>query len=444
LVFALSLPSPASPQADSSTLHATLSGWADQTWYLLTDRGAAEGGRLGDRGILQRFHPDIDAEYELDLISSQFGLTDEYAWQRQSSGVRYWAGSVNLVQLVDGADFKAATNLGRGWSFRAQYAKQTTPAIDRDLLHVGVERSWATGARVFAEGSLHAFKPDGDLAIGGGWSTATADVQVSLTMLDAFNDFVYQVLEVWPGFAETAIDHERQPFAVRGSLNLSPIQSVRLSADAGILLQSRFRSYDQREPERGFRQSEQYAHAGGVFEFSIVPRLRTGVMGTYVRAMTDREPLSAGEALDDYSLLERTAQMSAFVLADLAPRWRVEAWIGHTWRPEKRDYGDADQPDVDYEDRAWSGAASGRYRAPGGFRADLAFEIDSRSVIRGDEQVPRLEFLDRNNSRVRLGVGWQFGQRFSLDLGFRLDVDGDTYTDHGRFDGAHGRFVMRW
>jgi hypothetical protein len=253
-------------------------------------------------------------------------------------------------------------------------------------------------------------------------------------MLDAFNDFVYQVLEVWPGFAETAVDHERQPFAMRASFDLSPLTSVRLYGDVGALLQSRFRSYDQREPERGFRQSEQYGHVGGVLEFSIGPQIRTGVMGTYVRAMTNREPLTAGEASDDYSLLEQTAQTSAFVLADLAARWRLETWIGHTWRPERRDYGDEGQANVDYEDRAWSGAATGRYRAPSGLRADLAVEMDLRNVIRGDEQVPRLEFLGRDNSN----------QRLILDLGFRVDVDGDSQDHHKVFDGAHGRFVMRW
>lgn len=444
LTLTIALPRATLAQSDSATLHVTLTGWAERTWFLLTDPGAGEGGLLGDRGILQRFHGDIDAEYQLDLISSRFSMTQEFSWQQQNNGLRYWAGSINYVQLVDGVEIKAGTMLGKKWSLHSEYYRETKPSIDRDLLTVRVMRAGPRGLHFFAEGSLQPLKPDADMTLGGGWSGHVGNAGLSFTLLDAFSDLVYQVLEVWPGFAETAIDYERQPLAVRGSFDLTPVSQLRLAADAGILLQSRMRAYNQLAPDSGFRQQQHYLHAGALVEISLNPTFRGGVFGTYVRAVTDRAALPSGVASDDFILREKAAQLGAVGLADLGPRWRLETWLAHEWRPETREYRADLTPDVDYEDRAWSGSALINYRAPSGFGAAMAFEMDMRHVIKGAGTVPSLQPLGHNNARVRLDGGWRFGEHFAVQLGVNADLDGDTSDHRKRFDGAHGRFVMLW
>ncbi|MBI2535703.1 MAG: hypothetical protein HYW06_01755 [Gemmatimonadetes bacterium] len=50
-------PAMLSAQADTTSLHATLRGWEEETWLQLLDRSGAGGGRLSRNGILQRFDP---------------------------------------------------------------------------------------------------------------------------------------------------------------------------------------------------------------------------------------------------------------------------------------------------------------------------------------------------------------------------------------------------
>jgi len=125
--------------------------------------------------------------------------------------------------------------------------------------------------------------------------------------------------------------------------------------------------------------------------------------------------------------------------------WQVESWLMREARPQTKEFRTGAQPNVDYEDRAWRGQTLVRYLAPIGLKAEAAFEMDLRDVIRGAGEVPSLEAdLARHNTRLRLELGWRFGNRFWIEGGYRIDLDGDAGTDHGSFDGAHGRGVVFW
>jgi hypothetical protein len=435
---------PAHAQSDSASLHATLSGWAEEMWVLMEDRDAAVGGRFSDAGILQRFHPSIDAEYELDVISSRFGMSDEYAWQRHDSGMRYWAGSVNQRVLVSGTDIKLAASVGGGWGVRATFKKEDSPSLARNLLRARITRVWSAGAFAFLEASLHSIKPDNDITVGAGWRGSATEACVAFTVLDAFSDFIYQNLVVWPGFADTALAYERQPLAMRASIETSLAARVRLEGHGAVLLPSRVRTYLQLVPDSGFRQEDRFAYLAGLIEWSASPHLRTGLFAKHVRATTDRSPLQRSRDLDDYRLLERSTHVGGFAMVRLSRHWLVESWLDRSWRPENRFYRSGVADYVDYEDRAWSGQSVVVYRATRGFTSHMAFEVDLRDVVRGDGQVPRAESLGRYNTRLRLDVGWQFKGGTSMLLGYRIDVDGDDYSGHGWFDGAHGRLVIRW
>ncbi|MFQ6047597.1 MAG: hypothetical protein ACE5PT_14760, partial [Gemmatimonadales bacterium] len=408
MVTLAGVPGAARAQVDTSGLHATLGGWAESTWLLLLDRGAADGGRLNDRGMLQRFHPDIDKEYELDLISSRFGLSEEYVWHRADNGARYWGGSINHKDLVAGGNFKARVPLGRGWATHVRLDRDELPAIDRSLVRIGFRKDWLRGPFLFFEGTLLKIKPEMDLTVGGGVRGEEGEVWLSATMLEAFSDIIYQGLVVWHGFADTALDYEEQPFALRGSAEWRPARGVRVELNAAVLTPTRVRAYRQVAPDTGFRQDERFGFASGLFEWAPLPRLRVGGFATWVRAVTDRTPLPQSGPADDFRLVERTTRAGAFLLLSPGTRWRGEAWLARSTRPETRDYRQGAPPDVDYEDRAWSGAALVGYEPPGGFRTHLAFEWDLRDVSKGEGQVPSMErTLGEHNTRVRLDLGWQ-------------------------------------
>jgi hypothetical protein len=219
---------------------------------------------------------------------------------------------------------------------------------------------------------------------------------------------------------------------------------MRLETHGAVLLPGRIRAYRQLQPDQGFRQEERFAMAGALAEWSFSPRLRAGGLLTWVRAATDRTPLAAGRALDDYRLVERTTRYGLYLLAWPHPRWLLQSWLMREARPENRIYRNGAAPAVDYEDRSWQSQTVLSYRATGGFFASASFETDLRYVLKGAGQVPSLEPLGQHNVRVRVELGWRLGRNVMLSGGYRMDLDGDPGTGHGRFDGAHGKFAVYW
>lgn len=438
-------PTPLRAQADSATLHATLADWSDRTWLLLLDRGAADGGRLNDRGVLQRFHPAIDGEYALDLVSGRPGLTEEYEWSRAVMGARYWGGSVNHYRMVAAGDFKARVPLGSGWTARARFSHEDSDVLKRSLLRLDVEKAWRNGIFGFFGSTIMAVKPEMDLTVGAGWRHERGELSVAVTALDAFNDVIFVGLEVWPGFADTAIDYRNVPVGARATGEWTLGAHLRVEASGGVQLPTGFVAFRQTATDEGFRQEERLAYAAGLLEYSISPRLRAGVTTSVVRARTDRTPLPASGPDADYELLERTMRVGAFVLADPLRFLRTHAWLVREFRPERREFRSGGGTNVDYEDRAWTGALVIEYRPRIGLRAHGAFEMDLRGVARGTgSQIPQRDPIGVPNTRLRFDFGWNFGGRFTLLAGYRIDLDRDKQFARGWFDGAHGRFVMYW
>lgn len=448
-------PGPTAASADTAPpLHATLRGWVEGRWAMLEDRGAAAGGRLSPDGILRRFHPGIDAEYRLDLVSSRFGLADDHRWYRRAGdaggGVRYWAGSINQRVLTTGAEARATVPVDSAWSLGVGYRRRESPVVDRGLLHLRVRRAWEGGVTGYVEGSLHADKPDSDVTVGARWDGGRTRAAVAVTLLDAFSDVIYQGLVVWHGFAPVATDYERHPVALRASAEHAfgaDGEGVRLEAHGAWMRPARVRAYRQTAPDSGFVQDERFSLAAGLVEAPVAAGVRAGVFASRVRAELDREPLPAGPASDDFRLVERTTRAGAFVLARAGASLEVEGRVAREWRPELRERP-ATAPDslpgVDYEDRAWIGRLGGSLAVGAGFDAVAAVEWDLRDVVRGAGQVPATDSFDQDNTRLNLGVGWSPGPAAELLLGYRLDLDGDPGTGHGSFDGAHGRFALRW
>src|SRR6266516_2887925 len=280
---------PCRGQSDSTGLHATLAGWAEDAWRRLLDRDAARDGRLSDQSILQRFNATIDPDYQINLIRARFGLLDDADWARHPRGARYWGGSINTRDFAEGAEFKEAVPLGRRWSAAVDFTKQDLPELTRSLVRIGFVRRTDAGFFSSIEGTLVPLKPSSDLEAGAGWRRPGRELALYVAVLDAFNDLIYQDLQALNAAADTALDYERQP--------------------------------------------ERYGFAGLLIEWQDSARLTLGGFATYLRAVTDRTPLPDGRALDDFRLTERTMQAGGLLLARIAPDWVIESWLERNWRP---------------------------------------------------------------------------------------------------------------
>lgn len=430
----------ANAQSDTSQVaRGTLQGWEEQVRLAIFDRGGSFHGRTSERGILQRFNEDMDSEYDLDVLSSVFSLSEQYQWYRRKNGARYWAGSIDELRLIQHGDFKASVPLGASWAADVWFTYQETLTAQRALLWLGFRRKLSDDdAHVFLRGTLQAVKPDADLELGVVLTPGGGTLTVAIAALDLFSDFNYQVLEVNPSIADSALDYTSHPFTLRAALDMPIGGHFRTEAYALFLTPTRLAVESQTRPGEGFVQDERYAYAGGLVEWEPSTRTALGLIATWVRASLGREPLSNGQPEDDFELTEETWRVGFYAIHNFPNRFALEAWLGRVWRMEDRLRPDtAMAPDTNYEDRTWAGRNSFIYQTPRGFRAELGLDFTARETS-GSTPVPTLSPLGRNNFRLRADFGWHFGQRAFFLLGANLDLDG------GSFDGAHGRFMLNW
>lgn len=438
LSMGLVAPRPMAGQQDTTLVaRGTLRGWDEQVRLAVFDRGGSFNGRLSDRGMLQRFNERMDSEYDLDVISSTFALTEQYAWYQRTNGARFWAGSIDEVRLIQHGDFKASVPLGATWAADVLFNYQETLTADRALPWLGFRHTRSNGTQVFLRGTLHAFKPDTDLELGVVLTPRGGRLTLALAALDVFSDFNFQTLSPDSAVVDTSLDYTKHPFTLRAGLDLPLGRQFRTEAYALYLTPTEVVA-ETNAPGGGFTQGERYAYAGGLIEWGPSSSTAVGLLATWVRATTERAALPQGQPTDDFDLTEETSRIGIYAMHRLMRRIGLEAWIARVWRLEDRVTPDPTvAPSSSYSDRTWAGRNSFVYRADRGFRGELGLDFTLRDTS-GRTPVPTITPLDRDNVRMRFDLGWHFGSRAFFLVGANLDLDA------GGFDGAHGRFMLNW
>jgi len=410
----------------------------------LFDRSGSFFGRTSEQGILQRFSPTMDNEYPLDLISFSPTLMEEYEWYRHEQGARFRAGSINHLQLVTEAEVKATVPIGGTWRIDARLDHEESLTADRNLVWLQLRHGLLDERlQAFGNMTLKSHKPDIDIELGGTWQMGATRVTVGVAALDLFNNFVYGDLGIAAGIADTILDYTSQPFTARLTVESSLTNRVRLEGYALAMTPTEVVAESQRMPGVGFRQEERYAYTGALLEWRPGDRTAVGAFGTWVRARLGRTPLAAGTTEDDFDLTEKTVRLGVYAIRSFHPRLLAEGWLARAIRNQDRVRDPATGlASVDYEDRAWEGRFDLTYRAPMGFRGALGLEFVARDVI-GTDDVPG-QRLERDHSRLRLDVAWQFGKTAFLLFGTNVDIDQDGGAATGWFDGGHGRLTLYW
>jgi hypothetical protein len=436
---ALAAPPTSLAQDDTTfSAHATLRGWEEQVRLAVFDRGGSFHGRTSDLGILQRFNEQMDGEYSLDVISSMFSLSEIYSWYQQNDGVRFWAGSIDHLQLVRYGDFKADVALGANWSANTQFIHDQSLTTKRNLVWLGFAKTLGDGVyRAFLQATLNAEKPETDIEAGLMWKPGHTTLTMAFAALDVFSDVVYQSLKVDPAIADTALDYLAHPFSGRIALSTPLGRRFRAEAYGLLMTPTTVVVESQTQTGDGFQQDERYGYAGGLLEWGPSRRSAVGSFATWVSASLDRRPLTNGRPEDAFDLTEATWSVGLFAIHQFDPHLSFEGWLARVWRSEDRIRPDTTvAANVDYEDRTWAGRNSLIYRTTRGFQAVLGLDFTSRWTS-GPAPVPTLEPLNQDNARLRADIGWSFGHALFV-AGANLDVD------HFRFDGAHGRFALYW
>ncbi len=420
-------PGSARAQLDTAMLHGSLRGWAENAWLVILDRNGAFGGRTSDRGILQRFHEDIDNKYRLDLLSMEFSLADEYAWYQREQGLRWRAGSITKRDFATFAEVKASVPLGSAWSMGVRFDRVEIPEVSRNAVRVSFDHRLSQTTSVSAGTHLDPIKPGSDLETGVRWrSGGGAEITAFVTLLDLFNNLIYVDLNAADQAPiDSTLEYETRPVALRTSAVFPLGHGIRLEGYGAVMLPSTILSYEGRDRSSGFRQEERFAYGGAMVEWAPFTAVRTGAFVTYLRARTERAALSPGAGVNAYDLIESTTQVGGFVVTRLGRRWMIEHRFVRDWLPERRTYSDSAQGNVDYELRMYRNRTMVFYEAPGGFLLDLAVLLDFGDIVRGAGQVagdPRSPPGIGDTSRWIFDIGWRFSDRAKVLLGGGWDA----------------------
>ena len=438
-------PRDAEARQEPAPFHFTLRSWMEDVWFTAEDRTGTFGGRLGRDGMLARFGPVVDTEYSLDEISYLSSPIEDARWYASQNGARYKGGSLNYRDVLGSGDFKVSTGFLETWRFDFQYHLREALTASRRFVRLRLSKDYPeSGLYGFAEANLQADKPDKDFSLGGGIRAEGIDAEISLTAVDGLNDLIYQTLVVWHGWADTALDYEKSPIALRGRASFEMWRDMRGEIYAGVISPNTIRAYRQLDPDVGFRQNEFFWYAAGLLEWSIKPDLKVAAFGNTVTAATERTQLAAGDQNDQFDLTERTSNFGFMWYAELTRRWTAYGWLARSGRIHDRQSVQDLTLRVDYRDRATNGQVLFRYKKPLGFMADLGFEINLRDVLSGDRTVPGGDTFDWNNVRLKLSIGRELSENIRAHIGFGTDLDGDQYATHRWFDGAFGRIVAYW
>lgn len=438
-IAAVPEPAPGAQNRMDGPPRATLRGWEEAVRLAIVDRAGSAFGRASERGILQRFNETMDSEYDLDVISSSFGMSEVYEWYQRDAGARYWAGSIDHLRMIQLGEMKASVGLGENWAADVHFTLDESLTNRRSLLRLGLSHEFSAGrGSVFAQGTLRSVKPETDIEFGSSWAVGGGRVTVAVAALDLFSDAVYQGLGVASSIADSALDYTSHPFTGRIALDAPVGEDWRIEAYALLLVPTAVIVESQTVPGEGFSQEEGYGYVGGLLEFNPSGSTAVGTFATWVRARLDRSPLAAGQLTDDYRLTEITSSVGLYAIHRFRRRLGIEGWLARTWRTEDRvRRGPPIAPDLEYEDRTWAGRWSVTYYGPGGFRAMPGLDFTARSASE-PQPVQTREPLARDHVRVRGDVGWRFEERSFLVVGANFDLD------DGSFDGAHGRFALYW
>jgi hypothetical protein len=436
-------PTPSAAQAAAGDPLATLRSWADGVWIALLDRDGAWAGRLSDQGILQRFNPDQDGEYPIDVETALFSPSEDARWAARPEGLRVAVGSINHPHIMQSAEWRERYQVSAGWSVEGRYLREHSLSAVRDHIRPGLfwrpagTSAWEVGATL----GLHFFKPSADVELVAGrtWSGPRGrrgQVEVRVGLLDAFNDLIFNGLGVSPEDAVAHFDYLAQPVALRADGTWS-LDRVRLELRGGVSRRASVRVTFPASGEPPYELSERIAFAGGLVEVHAGSRTTVAAHGTLVRAATER--LADAPSPSDLRLRELTRAVGLSLRQRALESLSVEADFHWIERPETRESGwrtgagnPLPGPLIDHRDRELLGRVGLVRRPPDGwtgrlFYADLDRETD-----------PLLPHLTGRNQRLVVEGGYLFATGFEVTAGLRWDVD--AWREKA-FDGGQLRFT---
>jgi len=439
----------------SRSTHATLEGWASRRRRQMLDQHHAYGDQFYDRGVFRHITPRTDREYAIDMVTYQFSPVQDYAWRRIDSGMRLRVGSIVRAKWAMLAEMKHDAALADDHSLRVDAVLQQGGRAQRAFLEFSYRWDLATRHAVGVRHTITQYKPDFDASIfyryrAGRLGTA----RLEMTVLDPYNDLVFDVLGVHPKDDPYQKSYRTQPYLAQFSYASPHRYDLRGEVRVGWQPRGTLVAQSQTEPSRRYRDRTRAHYLGALLEYDF-DVVTAGLIYQRDQTFLDRESLRPG-ITSDYWTRQRMHRGGGFLVGSWG-QLRGEAWafVG--------DYHDRQQG-TDFslstinDPLDWT-APRRRYRVrlsyvpePTGVYGAVEYlalkrDLDTAAANRLARQWTRNWYtLGPSNYRTTFMLGYRFGSG-AVVLGINYDLDGDTTfksRSPKRFDNGFFRFSLAW
>ena len=430
----------------------TLSGWDRRVRLAVWDRSHAAGGRFTDRGVLQRWTPEMDDEYDLDLFATLPTPADDAAFYAAPNGVRTSAGSIRTDRFVSETEARLAVPVAPGVGLGVRLVQQEDLSARRAAVELAYSAGLGRGHRLGLRHSIGETKTDLDVELVYSYAAPSgARAEAALGRLDGLNNLVDAVLVPSPFDTDTVRVYRETPYwsRVRGSL---PLGRVRVEAVGGITPWSRVDARSQSGEGAAFVYESRFTYAGVLAETDLSPRV---AVGGEVRGLRSNAERRAVASADGFAAWQTELRASVFALG----RWRAvrgEALLAREHRSDR-------QSGTAFAGSTIGGPYSVRERWTY-LRLRADWQPGARGVTLGAELLGALrafadeadrEALQREmspvfpygpNWRLLARAGYRVSPRADVVLAFGADLDGDRYFpgQDRRYDGGHIRLRAVW
>ncbi len=453
VIAALTLATVAHAQtnSDSTWRTATLEGWQYDTRRYILDRKHSYGGLFYDRGLFRRLTPQMDHEYELDVFSYDFTLQEDAQWYDEDHGFRSALGSIDVSHFAVFSHVRSRVALESHQFYLTAFQQEDLRA-QRLFVQLGYSYGLGAGHRIGARQTLARYKPDLDFTAFYAYKhPAWGSLQFDVTILDVFNDFIFEGLGVDPVHEDTTRSYGRRPFPPGVRIQTATWRGLRGEVYAGRQTESRALVSSQAHHDRHFYWTNRAAYTGILLEY-IHSLFTAGITYRSTSGASGRRAPPASAFTSDYKSAQSTGSLTTYLLGGWR-QLRAEAWL--TWAryhdiQEGDDFDQALLPQAfNYsEDRLLARLRVRYIPAHAGPLATLAYIGHFRSFPTGKPLDPYLRFLqNETNHRLSLQLGYQFRPGIYGVVGANYDIDGDPfYSDRPltRYDGGVARFVIMW
>ncbi len=352
-------------------------------------------------------------------------------------------GSLNNQVLSVITDIKERIPLGETLSLGFSYAREESLEANRNLVQVGLEKTGvgANAPSLFLIFHTRAKKASVDLETGGRYQWPHADLRVSMTFLDLFNDLTLSLDRSQGIRIDEEKDFTHPPFFVRALGEVRFSSKIRGEFYGGAGTKSVYQATHPTNPDLDFEQSEESEYAGVLLEWRPVFSTAAGFFSTFEGAEQRRSPMGQKALdlfLDEKEVRAGTYLLKTFPSAAGAPAISLEATLEKIWRPQEgQDSGEfARVPslirNVQHRDT----------ETLSGLEITLPFTFLTSNLSRLDLQVGYfvdhrrtdglLPDLSETNHRLKLRFPFRFTNKAALSVGANFDLD-----KHSRaFDGG--------